>query len=118
MFADDTNITVSDKSTEEAEVAVYADLNNTREWLLSNRLCLNLIKTEYLFIGSRYNINTLEVQPRVFIGDDGSLKGFRPQKPLVSKLTNSLLYFEKISSGIRGMKQIKDFTDSDTLMSI
>ena len=36
MFADDTNITVSGKSIKEAEVAVNADLNNIREWLLSN----------------------------------------------------------------------------------
>jgi hypothetical protein len=66
MFADDTNITVSGKSIEEAEVAVNANLNNIREWPLSNRLCLNLVKTEYLSIRSRYNINMLEEQPRVF----------------------------------------------------
>jgi hypothetical protein len=41
MFADDTNITGSGKSIKEAEVAVNADLNNIREWLLSNRLSLN-----------------------------------------------------------------------------
>ncbi|CAB3986410.1 Hypothetical predicted protein [Paramuricea clavata] len=70
MFADDTNITVSGKSIKEAEVGVNADLNNIREWLLSNRLSLNLVKTEYLLIGSRHNINTLEEQPRVFIGDE------------------------------------------------
>ncbi|CAB4042443.1 Hypothetical predicted protein, partial [Paramuricea clavata] len=70
MFADDTNITVSGKSIKEAEVAVNVDLNNIREWLLSNRLSLNLVKTEYLLIGSRHNINTLEEQPRVFIGDE------------------------------------------------
>ncbi|CAB4002447.1 Hypothetical predicted protein, partial [Paramuricea clavata] len=46
MFADDTNITVSGKSIKEAEVAVNADLNNIREWLLSNRLSLNLVKTQ------------------------------------------------------------------------
>ena len=50
MFADDTNITVSGKSIKEAEVAVNADLNNIREWLLSNRLSLNLVKTEYLHV--------------------------------------------------------------------
>ncbi len=59
MFANDTNITVSGKSIDEAEVAINADLNNIREWLLSNRLSLNLVKTEYLLIGSRHNINTL-----------------------------------------------------------
>jgi hypothetical protein len=62
MFADDTNITVSGKSIGEAEVAVNADLKNIRELLLSNRLCFNLVRTEYLLIGSRYNINTLEEQ--------------------------------------------------------
>jgi hypothetical protein len=67
---------VSGKSIEEAEVAVNADLNNIREWLLSNRLCLNLVKTEYLLIGSRYNISTLEEQPRVFIGDE-PIKGHK-----------------------------------------
>jgi retron-type reverse transcriptase len=60
MFTDDTNITVSGKSIKEAEVAVNADLNNITEWLLSNRLSLNLVKTEYLLIGSRHNINMLE----------------------------------------------------------
>ena len=66
MFADDTNITVSGKLIEEAEVAVNADLNNIREWLVSNRLCLNLVKTEYILIGSRYNINTWK-NNRVFL---------------------------------------------------
>jgi hypothetical protein len=64
MFADDTNITVSGKLIEEAEVAVNADLNNIREWLVSNTL--NLVKTEYILIGSRYNINTWK-NNRVFL---------------------------------------------------
>jgi hypothetical protein len=94
MIADDTKITVSGKSIEEAEVAVYADLNNTREWFLSNRLCLNLIKTEYLLIGSRYNINTLEVQPRVFIGDE-PIKGVQATKALGVKIDQFLTLFRK-----------------------
>ena len=35
----------------EAEVALNVDLNNIREWLL-NRLYRNLVKAEYLLIGS------------------------------------------------------------------
>ncbi|CAB4015153.1 Hypothetical predicted protein, partial [Paramuricea clavata] len=50
------------------------------------RLSLNLVKTEYLLIGSRHNINIHIDQ--------------------ISK---------KISSGISAMKKIKDFTNSDTL---
>ena len=91
MFADDTNITVSVKSIKEAEVAVNADLNNIREWLLSNRLSLNLVKMEYLLIGSRHNINTLEEQPRVFIGDE-PIKGVQVTKTLGVKIDQFLTW--------------------------
>ncbi|CAB4032478.1 Hypothetical predicted protein [Paramuricea clavata] len=124
MFADDTNITVSGKSIKEAEVAVNVDLNNIREWLLSNRLSLNLVKTEYLLIGSRHNINTLEEQPRVFIGDE-PIKGVQVTKTLGVKIDQFLTWdshidqiSKKISSGISAMKKIKDFTNSDTLNQI
>ena len=60
-------------------MAINADLNNIREWLLSNRLSFNLVKTEYLLIASRHNINTLEEQPRVLLGMN-QLKGFKLQK--------------------------------------
>ena len=124
MFADDTNITVSGKSIKEAEVAVHADLSNIREWLLSNRLSLNLVKTEYLLIGSRHNINTLEGH-RVFLLGMNQLKGFKLQKLLESKLINFELgtviltkFQKKKSSEISAMKKIKDFTNSDTLKSV
>ena len=91
MFADDTNITVSGKSIKEAEVAINADLNNIREWLLSNRLSLNLVKTEYLLIGSRHNINTLEEQQRVFIGDE-PIKGVQVTKTLGVKIDQFLTW--------------------------
>ncbi|CAB4044788.1 Hypothetical predicted protein, partial [Paramuricea clavata] len=107
----------------EAEVAVNVDLNNIREWLLSNRLSLNVVKTEYLLIGSRHNINTLEEQPRVFIGDE-PIKGVQVTKTLGVKIDQFLTWdshidqiSKKISSGISAMKKIKDFTNSDTLKS-
>ena len=40
---------------------------------------------EYLLIGSRYNINTLEEQPRVFIGDE-PIKGIQVTKALGVKI--------------------------------
>ena len=87
-------------------MAVNADLNNIREWLLSNRLCLNVVKTKYLSIGSRHNINTLEEQPRVFIGDE-TIKGVQVTKALGVKIDQFLTWdshidhiSKKISSGI------------------
>jgi hypothetical protein len=82
---------VSGKSIKEAEVAVNADLNNIREWLLSNRLSLNLVKTEYLLIGSRHNINMLEEQPSVFIGDE-PIKGVQVTKTLGVKIDQFLTW--------------------------
>jgi hypothetical protein len=99
-------------------------MNLNREWLLSNRLSLNLVKTEYLLIGSRHNINTLEEQPRVFIGDE-PIKGVQVRKTLGVKIDQFLTWdshidqiSKKISSGISAMKNIKDFTNSDTLKSV
>jgi hypothetical protein len=127
MFADDTNmIKVSGKSIEEAEVALMLhDLNNIREWLLSNRLCLNLVKTEYLLNVSRCNFSTFEEQPRIVIGDE-PIKGVQVKKALGIKIYQFLTWnsyidhiSKKMSSGISAKKKINDWiTDSVNLMSV
>ena len=57
MFADDTTLPSSAKSISEDEVVLNVDLGNIKEWLSANKLSLNLVKTDHLLIGSRYNIN-------------------------------------------------------------
>jgi hypothetical protein len=47
---------------------------------------------EYLLIGSRYNINTLEEQPRVFIGDE-PIKWVQVTKALGVKIDQFLTWF-------------------------
>ncbi len=69
MFADDTTLTVSGKSIQEVEGAINHDLASIKCWLFSNKLSLNLVKTEYLLIGSQYNINNLLTAPNVYVGD-------------------------------------------------
>ena len=64
-------------------------MNLNKEWILSNRLSLNLVKTEYLLIRSHHNINTLEEQPRVFIGDE-PIKGVQVTKTLGVKIDQFL----------------------------
>ena len=41
------------------EVAINHDLSNVNQWLCANKLSLNLVKTEYILIGSRHNINNI-----------------------------------------------------------
>ena len=65
----DTTLTASGESVLDAEVAINHDLANIRQWLSANILSLNLVKTEYLLIGSRHNINNLFHSPNVHVGD-------------------------------------------------
>ena len=47
MFADDTTLNVSGKSIHDISSAMNMDFNNVKGWLMPNKLCLNLSKTEY-----------------------------------------------------------------------
>ena len=80
MFADDTTLTASDKSISELQVTINHDLANVKQWLSANKLSLNLIKTEYLLIRSRHNINNISAAvPNVSVGDV-SIKRVRQTK--------------------------------------
>ena len=48
---------------------VNHDLANIKQWLSANKLSLNLVKIEYLLIGSRHTINNLFHAPKVHVGD-------------------------------------------------
>ena len=50
-------------------MAINHDLANIKQWLSANKLSLNLVKTEYLLIEPRHNINNLFHAPKVHIGD-------------------------------------------------
>ena len=70
LFADDTNLTAAGETIEEVELAMNNDLLRIKEWLLANKLSLNVAKTEFLFIGSHHKLNNLDSQPCVNIGHD------------------------------------------------
>ena len=52
MFADDTSIYNSSSEPDEIEVGLNADLINIQEWLLQNKLCLNVDKTNFMMVSS------------------------------------------------------------------
>ena len=65
LFADDTNLTASGDSLTDVENAVNSDLENLRNWLMANKLSLNVAKTEFMSIGSRQMIK--DFHPKIFI---------------------------------------------------
>ncbi len=68
LFADDTNLTASGDSITDLEAAVNSDLENLRKWLISNKLSLNVAKTEFMLIGSKPMIKKIsDSHPNIFI---------------------------------------------------
>ena len=53
MFADDTNITVPGCTFAELEQVTNSELNNLYNWLKTNKLSLNIAKTEFMLISTR-----------------------------------------------------------------
>ena len=52
MFADDTHLTYADNDIVKIELILTNDLESIREWLIVNKLTLNMSKTEFMVIGS------------------------------------------------------------------
>ena len=44
LFADDTNLTVSGATSHDIEMKLEKDLSNVHNWLLANKLTLNMKK--------------------------------------------------------------------------
>ena len=59
IFADDTNITFAASTLIDLENAVNLELRNLQRWLITNRLSLNIAKTEFMVIGSNQRIHAL-----------------------------------------------------------
>ena len=66
LFADDTNLTASSYSIDDIGIAVNSYLENLRNWLMANKLSLNVAKTEFMLIGSPQMIkNASNSQPNI-----------------------------------------------------
>ena len=59
MYADDTMLNAAAISTSELHFKVNEDLENIRNWLLSNKLSLNVAKTEFMFFGTVFKLSNL-----------------------------------------------------------
>jgi hypothetical protein len=60
IYADDTNITARSSSLCIVEDSLNNELENIHQWLLSNKLTLNVKKNpEYMIIGTRQRLSNL-----------------------------------------------------------
>ena len=108
------SLTAVGKTLNEAEEIANKDLNNVKAWLSSNKLSLNIAKAEYILIGSRPKISSIDVQPTVKI-DTRPIKRVKCTK-LLEVETDEHLKWEKhvdhiaskVSSGIGAIKSLKN----------
>ena len=71
MYADNTNITVVGKTSNEIEESLNSELENSHKWLLANKLTLNVNKTEYMIIGSRQKLQNTNINSNMKIAIGG-----------------------------------------------
>jgi hypothetical protein len=125
LFADDTNLTASGDSITRLEAAVNSDLENLKKWLITNKLSLNVAKTEFMLIGSKQMIKSISnLQPNVVI-ENKQIKQVHECKTLgvtvdqhLSWKSNTENICRKITSGISALRRLKDFVDRQTLLSV
>ena len=126
MFADDTTITNSHKSTARLHREVNHDLNNLQNWLLANQLSLNVLKTEYMYFASDYNLSNLGIfvidplkigeQPITRVRSTKSLGVVFDQRLVWEEHVDSLC--KRVSSGLAALKQARQYVPQDTLLMI
>lgn len=124
MFADDTYITTTGSSLTQVIQLVNSDLGNISEWLLANRLSLNVAKTEQMFIGSDDNLNKISNSAAVYLGNK-PIKRVRKSKSLGITIDERLSWTDhinvlsrKVSSAIGGLRQVRPFVDLNTAKTI
>ena len=124
MYADDTSITYASNDVEEIERCVNIDLDRIRIWLAANKLTLNTTKTEFLLIGSRQRLSTLERNPIIEI-NKFPIKHVSTSKSLGVHIDGNLSWechineiSKKIASGISAIKRIRYFLPFEILLNV
>ena len=106
--------TAARESINDVDAAMNSDLENLREWLIANKLGLNVAKTEFILIGSKPMINKQpNKQPNIII-ENKPIKQVYDCKTLgvtvgqhLSWKNNTENVCKKITSGISALRQIK-----------
>ena len=105
MYADDTNLTFASKDPNKLFSSLTHDLGNLKQWLDSNRLSLNVIKTKCLFTGARQKISLLPSEPHICL-DGHSIERVNSYKCLGVHVDETLVGGPVISEIIRKVAKI------------
>ena len=124
MFADDTNLTYASNNIYDINNKFNEDLANVAEWLSANKLTLNQSKTEFMLIGSRQRIKTLQTVSLLAI-NGVPVRQVAHTKSLGTYIDENLSWnvhveklCKKVASGISALKRIRPFASPNTMQLI
>ena len=120
MFEDDTSISYASDSAKELQNVINTELKGLSDWLTTNKLSLNIVETEFMVVGSRQRIKTLNNEIDIEINGN-MVNQVTSVKSLGVHLDNHLMWSEhtdklckKIASAIGALKRIRCDSDSDS----
>ena len=115
MFVDDTSLSYAADSPSELESVINSELESLKTWLITNKLSLNLAKTEFMTIGSRQRI-TVTYDNMAIKLDGSEINKVETVKSLgvhIDKHLSWSVHIEKITkkiaSAIGALKRIRPF---------
>ena len=125
MFADGTNTTFAASSMADLENVINSELRNLNCWLVTNKLSLNIAKTEFMVIGSNQRVHALS-NNQINIEIDGkSIKRVKEAKSLGLLIDEHLSWTKHIdeksktiSSAIGALKRIRPFISESSALQI
>jgi len=124
MYADDTNLTTCSTSQKSLFDKVNKDISNVQNWLKANKLSLNSTKTEYMLIGSDDNLRKIHPEQHLFLNDK-PIKRVTEAKTLGVVIDERMSWTahideicKKVSSGLSGIRQIRDYVPLETVITI
>ena len=123
MYADDTNLTFASSDPEELFLSLAHDLSNLKQWLDSNRLSLNVLKTKCLFTGTRNKISLLPSEP--YICFDGLIERVNSYKCLGVQVDEILSWeahisevVSKVAKVLAALRRLRPICPQSTLVTI
>ena len=123
-YADDTNLTFASKDLNELFSSLTHDLGNLKQWLDSNRLSLNVLKTKCLFTCTRQKISLLPSDPHISL-DGHSIERVNSYKCLGVQVDETLSWeahisevIGKVAKVLAALRRLRPICPQSTLVTI
>ena len=102
MYTDHTHFTFAGREPDLIERNLNHDLSNISDWLVANKLTLNKSKTEFVVIGTRQRLRTLDLSPALAI-DNSPISQVASTKSLGDTSTS---IFPGIHTLLKSLKKV------------